>query len=498
MKSLVRLQVGLLASRAMSLVSPQSRRVLPEHPGGDMKPLTDQSIQNHHMLAGQRVQIALQTSQGLVLLKNTLRDNVGRAFASLLQALSSPQPDPPVLASSYSHAFRELACVVNEDATPCLADAWQAFLVARLIDDRNPWSEQVERFGPARVSPTLREQARRELRSLQQLFQLEATSLRDAVEALVTASLPALRGAWTPWLDLAPRREDEPAHARDLLAVRIAGCEDWSELVEPLEQHWARHGTGPQARYRVLRWLSTEKALAGIAHPDPIQLTGLVGQERQQARLTRNIERFLAGLPAQDMLLYGPPGTGKSSTVKALVNAYADQGLRLVEISKEDIGDLPVVVASLRERAPRYLLFIDDLSFEEHETAYKALKVMLEGTAEARPANVLICATSNRLNLIRESFSDRGKPTEDVNWRDTMDEKQSLVHRFALRITFMSPDQQQYLRIVEALAHQRDLAIPLDLLRERALHWERQHTGRSGRLARQFIDDLEGELGYQP
>jgi predicted AAA+ superfamily ATPase len=117
-----------------------------------------------------------------------------------------------------------------------------------------------------------------------------------------------------------------------------------------------------------------------------------VGQERQQARLTKNIERFLAGLPAQDMLLYGPPGTGKSSTVKALVNGYADQGLRLVEVSKEDLGDLPVVVAQLRERAPHYLLFIDDLSFEEHETAYKALKVLLEGTAEARPANVLICA----------------------------------------------------------------------------------------------------------
>jgi hypothetical protein len=309
--------------------------------------------------------------------------------------------------------------------------------------------------------------------------------------------MPTLRDAWTPWCDLAPQQSDPPTHARDTLAARIALCSDWAELVEPLEEHWARHGTGPQAHYHVLRWLAAERQFVGIAHPDAVQLAGLVGQERQQARLTKNIKRFLAGLPAQDMLLYGPPGTGKSSTVKALVNGYADQGLRLVEVSKEDLGDLPVVVAQLRERAPHYLLFIDDLSFEEHETAYKALKVLLEGTAEARPANVLICATSNRLNLIRENFSDRGKPTEDVNWRDTMDEKHSLAHRFALRVTFMSPDQQQYLRIVQTLVQQRGLEFPLEELQERALQWERQHTGRSGRVARQFIDDLEAELKYR-
>src|SRR5581483_1308880 len=240
-------------------------------------------------------------SQSLVLLNDVLQDTAGMAFVSLLQALSSSQPDPAVLASAYGRAFRALARAANEDATPRLADTWQAFLVARLIDDRNPWSEQVERVGPARVSPTLREQARRDLRALQRLFRLESVSLRDAVEALVASALPALCNSWMPWCNLGPRQEEEPTHARALLAARIANCEDWSELVEPLERHWARHGTGPQAQYHVLRWLPTEKKLAGIAYPDPIQLVGLVGQERQQVRLTRNIERFLVGLPAQDM-----------------------------------------------------------------------------------------------------------------------------------------------------------------------------------------------------
>lgn len=440
------------------------------------------------------LQTTLHTVHGLTLLRDVVQTNAGEAVLELLHTLSLSKPEPAMLAAAYSNAFRELALIANEDATPRLADAWQAYLAARLIDDRNPWSEQVERVGPARVSPTLRAQARRDLRALQQLFQLDAQSLLDRVNELVTPALPALRDAWMCWRDLAPRPLDGDEHARDVLAARIAACADWTELVEPLEQHWARHGTGPQAHYHVLRWSAAEGQLVGIAHPDEAQLANLVGQERQQARLTKNIERFLAGLPAQDMLLYGPPGTGKSSTVKALVNAYSDQGLSLVEVSKEDIGALPTVAAQLRERAPHYVLFIDDLSFEEHETAYKALKVMLEGTAEARPANVLICATSNRLNLIRENFSERGKPTDDVNWRDTMDEKQSLAHRFALRVTFLSPDQRQYLGIVEALVQQRGLEIAAETLQERALQWERQHTGRSGRVARQFVDDLEAEL----
>ena len=464
-----------------------------------MESLTHRQEQgNHHtpaVLSPEPLQTALHASYGLTLLNAILRNHIGEAVLHLLSVLVAPSPDAKEITTAYGSVFRALATLANEEETPRLRDAWQAFLVARLIDARNPWSEQVERVGVARVSPALREQAKRDLRLLQRLFQLDAQTLRDAAEAAVIAALPTLRGTWLPWSDLAPRQIDEQiTHERDLLVERIAACADWTELVEPLEQHWARHGTGPQARYHVLRWQTEDRTFAGIAHPDPIRLANLVGQERQQERLTRNIERFLAGLPAQDMLLYGPPGTGKSSAVKALVNTYADQGLCLVEVNKDEISDLPVIAAQLRERAPHYLLFIDDLSFEEHETSYKALKVMLEGTAEARPVNVLICATSNRLNLIRENFHDRGKPTEDVHWRDTMDEKQSLAHRFALRVTFMSPDQRQYLSIVEALAQQRGLELAPEVLQERALSWERQHAGRSGRLARQFIDDLEGEL----
>jgi predicted AAA+ superfamily ATPase len=227
-----------------------------------------------------------------------------------------------------------------------------------------------------------------------------------------------------------------------------------------------------------------------------VSLAELVAYEREREPLIRNTERFLAGLPAHHALLYGLPGTGKSSTVKAIMNEYAHQGLRLVEVKKEDLAELQEVLEILGERGRRFVLFVDDLSFEEHEVEYKALKALLEGSVEEPPENVRLYATSNRRNLIRESFSERGDGPagDDVHARDTMQEKLSLAARFGLRLTFPSPDQARYLEIVAGLAGERGLTIPAEDLRERALLWDRWHAGRSGRTARQFVDELEAEL----
>jgi predicted AAA+ superfamily ATPase len=220
-----------------------------------------------------------------------------------------------------------------------------------------------------------------------------------------------------------------------------------------------------------------------------------VAYEREREPLIRNTERFLAGLPAHHALLYGLPGTGKSSTVKAIMNEYAHQGLRLIEVKKEDLAELQVVLEVLGGRGQRFVLFVDDLSFEEHEVEYKALKALLEGSAEEPPENVRLYATSNRRNLIRETFSERESSAgDDVHARDTMQEKLSLAGRFGLRLTFPSPDQARYLKIVAGLCRERSLAIPAEDLRERALLWDRWHAGRSGRTARQFVDELEAEL----
>jgi predicted AAA+ superfamily ATPase len=441
----------------------------------------------------EEVRTVLQALHGLTILRGVLQDDAAQTMLHFLTALSASEPDPEQVARLYSQTFVALAEAVNRDEVLSLEDAWQAYLVARLLDADNLWTSLIERSSGSHLSSTLRAQAQRDLRTLQRLFWLSADSLLQLTLDIVTPSFPVLQDAWLPWSFLSVMPADASSHARSVLARTIAQVEDWTQLIAPLEHYWSRHGTGELARYSVFLWQGAE-GLRGISHPDPIQLAGLIGYEHEHRLLLANTRRFLVGLPAQDVLLYGAPGTGKSSTVKALVNAYAEQGLRLVEVHKEAIKDLPRIVALLRDRAPHFLLFIDDLSFEEHETDYKMLKMLLEGTAEARPSNVLIYATTNRMNLIRENFSDRGKPTEDTNWRDTMDEKQSLVHRFGLRLTFVSPDQQRYLEIALGLAHQRNIALPDEIVRQRALLWERQHVGRSGRLARQFVDDLEAEL----
>jgi predicted AAA+ superfamily ATPase len=230
-----------------------------------------------------------------------------------------------------------------------------------------------------------------------------------------------------------------------------------------------------------------------------VSLAELVAYEREREPLIRNTERFLAGLPAHHALLYGLPGTGKSSTVKAIMNEYADLGLRLVEVKKEDLAQLQVVLEVLGGRGRHFVLFVDDLSFEEHEVEYKALKALLEGSVEEPPENVRLYATSNRRNLIRESFSERGDGSagDDVHARDTMQEKLSLAARFGLRLIFPSPDQARYLEIVAGLARERGLTVPAEDLRKRALLWDRWHAGRSGRTARQFVDELEAELAEQ-
>ena len=436
---------------------------------------------------------ALDAVHGLTLLRDVLDDDIGQTMLTLFRLLVTPEPDAASIAQAYSNTFLALAHATNTDLLlPDIPDAWQAHLVSRVIDSINPWSRQAERATSQQIAQGIREQAKRDLRILYLFYKLKAHDIWELARHVVTHALPHLNDAWVPWYKLALEYE-ATGTARELMMHQLARAEDWTASIPLLEQYWRRHGTGIFARYSVLRWEGYTKELRGIAHPDSIQLANLVGYEREKARLRTNLERFVQGLPAHDAVLYGTPGTGKSSTVKALANAYADMGLRLIEVRKEFVNDLPVIVNQVRGHAPHFLLFIDDLSFEEHETEYKALKVLLEGAVEARPANVLIHATTNRLNLIRENFADRGKLTDDVHWRDTLDEKASLVARFGLRVTFMTPDQAQYLTIVTGLAKQRGLTLSEEDLHTRALIWERQHTGRSGRVARQFIDDLEAE-----
>jgi len=233
-----------------------------------------------------------------------------------------------------------------------------------------------------------------------------------------------------------------------------------------------------------------------IKHPDVMQLEYLLGIDRQREALVRNTRQFLCGVPANHVLLWGERGTGKSSVIKALLQRFAGDGLRLVQVHRHDLLDLPEMIDRLWDRPEYFILFCDDLSFEEDDAEYKELKALLEGGLTARARNVLVYATSNRRHLMPEHMADRQLVFEgdEVHPNEAIEEKLSLADRFGIRLGFYAVDQRTYLEIVHHLAEIRCLQVDLAVLDREALRWSLSYSGRSGRSARQFIDDLEGRL----
>lgn len=416
--------------------------------------------------------------RGLGLLRGAMDRGPEREAIHLLEAVAAGERDPAILARRIGGLWHGLL----EAGEGLLPDAWRSRLVGRVLDDENPWCLAAER-GEA-IQPALREQAVRDLRALQRLYRLGCEGLLSMVYGVA----PELEGLWTPVVyETAPG-----ATARTETARWLAGAGDWGECVTGLEAHFARHGAGDFGHFRAFRWRGG--GLEPVREPDPVSLSDLGGHEEEREPLLRNTERFLDGLPASHALVYGQPGTGKSSNVKAVLREFAERGLRAVEVSREDIAELPEVLEALRGRGVRCVVFVDDLSFEAEETGYKALKALLEGSLEAPPGNVLLYATSNRRNLIRESFTERD---EDVHAQDTAREKLSLAARFGLRVTFLAPDQKKYLAMVENLVKIRGLKLPREELHERALAWERRISARSGRTARQFVDELQAGIAEE-
>jgi predicted AAA+ superfamily ATPase len=255
-----------------------------------------------------------------------------------------------------------------------------------------------------------------------------------------------------------------------------------------------KKGAGRFGQYSSFLWQSRKRCFKPVASPDPVTFSDLIGIEAQKKVLIQNTIQFIKGYPANNVLLYGDRGTGKSSSIKALHNWFSPAGLRMIEISKDDLTDFPLIISFLRDRGLKFILYVDDLSFEADEVAYKHLKAVLEGGLEAKPANVLIYATSNRRHLIRETFSDR---EEDLHSNDAVQERLSLADRFGVTLTFQTPNQAEYLEIINALAGQRQLRLPLAEVETRALQWAMLHNGRSGRTAKQFIDQLQGEAAME-
>ena len=261
-----------------------------------------------------------------------------------------------------------------------------------------------------------------------------------------------------------------------------------------LTEFYKDYGVGKFGLHKAFRIAHGEKGvevepILNIAH---VKLSDLVGYEVAKQKLVENTEAFVSGRKANNCLLYGDAGTGKSSSIKGIVNEYYDRGLRIIEVYKHQFQDLNDVIARIKNRNYKFILYMDDLSFEEFEIEYKYLKAVIEGGLEKKPDNVLIYATSNRRHLVREKFSDKEEREDDLHKGDTVAEKLSLVSRFGVTIYFGAPDQKQFREIVTALAERNGIRMEEQQLLLEANRWELSHGGLSGRTAQQFIDYLSG------
>jgi len=294
--------------------------------------------------------------------------------------------------------------------------------------------------------------------------------------------------------DFSPRNGTvclQQKHSHDdvsLLATQFSAASSPDEMAAALGTFCEKRGAGKFALEAAFTWDSGSKSLVPIDDTDPQTLSSLVGYESQKAELLANTESFIRGNPSNNALLFGDSGTGKSSSARALLNEpdFVERGLRMIELRHDQFCDIPDILRKIRERNYRFILFMDDLSFEEFEVGYKHLKALIEGGLERKPDNAIIYATSNRRKIIREVWQDRAATSDDVHGWDTMQEKQSLADRFGLAIWYPSASKDEYLSIVRAIAEEMGLAIPDSEMETLAMRWE-LGRGFTGRSARQFV-----------
>ena len=261
---------------------------------------------------------------------------------------------------------------------------------------------------------------------------------------------------------------------------------DFSMIYATRLRQLNKFGYGKYARYNM--FIIKDGKITPVKHPDPVRLEDFSGYERERGEVIENTLALINSRPANNVLLYGDCGTGKSSTVKAIANEYAKDGLRLIEIKKKQLHELPDIVSEIGRSPLKFIIFIDDLSFTEDDDDFAALKAILEGSVASSADNICIYATSNRRHLVRETFSARRG--DEIHAKDTMQELLSLSDRFGLTVTFVKPDKKLYLQVVSELAARSKIDMPEDELNRRAEQFALSRAGRSPRVAKQFIDYL--------
>ena len=367
---------------------------------------------------------------------------------------------------------------------------WHNFLTFLLINNENAYSTACEKKG--NVGGSMEKIALHDITIFKALFDFDLDVLTDALTV--------------DGIDIIKNYDSGNSNSKVLnqrirdrivtMSGQLEQAENETEFLQYVTEFYKEFGVGTLGLHKAFRIehdANGEAIIAPISRIAHVKLEDLVGYESAKKKLIDNTKAFVEGKKANNCLLFGDAGTGKSSSIKAIINEYYEDGLRMIEVYKHQFQDLNAVIAQIKNRNYKFIIYMDDLSFEEFEIEYKYLKAVIEGGLEKKPDNVLIYATSNRRHLVRETFSDRAENEDDLHNNDTIQEKLSLVARFGVSIYFGAPTPKEFKEIVKVLAKKQHVMLDEDTLLAEANKWELSHGGLSGRTAQQFINDLLGQ-----
>ena len=373
------------------------------------------------------------------------------------------------------------------------SNLWHNYLAFLLITNENSFSITCEKVGAN--DGTVNQFAKGDFKIFKQLFDFDFAPIEQALGIDCFSTISNYK-AIVKKERMYNKNVSEKVQD---ISRKIEQAKDENDIFDIVTEFYRAYGVGMFGLNKAFRIRHLENGVefCPINNTDDVMLDDLIGYEIQKKKLTDNTEAFVNGRKANNVLLFGDSGTGKSTSIKAIINEYYDQGLRMIEIYKHQFQDLSTIISQIKNRNYRFIIYMDDLSFEEFEIEYKFLKAVIEGGVETKPDNVLIYATSNRRHLIKETWNDRDDVETDngMHRSDTMQEKLSLVNRFGVTISFSKPSQKEYFEIVKELAKRTEqIQMSDEELCAEANTWELSHGGISGRTAQQFINYLAGKV----
>lgn len=368
---------------------------------------------------------------------------------------------------------------------------WHNYLAYFMITNENPFSLTCEKVGANEGS--VNHFAKNDFAAIAALFDYDFSEIEESLGIDCFSQISDYRAIEKKEL-MYNKNVSEKVQALSLALEQAHGADGFFDAVTSFYRDYGVGMFGLNKAFRITNKPSGELVFLPINNMEKVMLDDLVGYEIQKKKLVDNTRAFVEGKKANNVLLFGDSGTGKSTSVKAIVNEFYGQGLRMIEIYKHQFKDLSNVIAAVKNRNYKFIIYMDDLSFEEFEVEYKFLKAVIEGGVETKPDNILIYATSNRRHLIKETWNDRNdmENSNGMHRSDTMQEKLSLVNRFGVTINYSRPSQKEYFDIVIHLARKAGLQLTDEELKSEANKWELSHGGISGRTAQQFIYYLQG------